>query len=80
MALPHFGTLELGIVALIVMMLFGMGKLPEIGGALGKGIRRFRRGVSGEKDEDAAKASPEPQPNTSTTSPVRGKAVRRGPF
>ena len=36
------GPPELLIILLIVMMVFGVGKLPQIGGALGKGIREFR--------------------------------------
>lgn len=35
--MPHIGGPELIIILLIVMMLFGVGKLPEIGGAIGKG-------------------------------------------
>ena len=78
MPFRSFGALELGIIALIVVMVFGVGKLPEIGGALGKGIRKFRREVSGEEDEDAAKASPKPQPNGRAASPVKGKAAKGG--
>lgn len=36
------GPLELGIILVIIIIIFGVGKLPEIGGALGKGIREFR--------------------------------------
>ena len=32
-------------------MVFGVGKLPEIGGAMGKGIRAFKKGQAGEEDE-----------------------------
>lgn len=78
MPFRSFAALELGIVALIVMMIFGAEKLPEVGGALGKGIRKFRRGVSGEEGEDAAKISQDPQPNTSATASVEKKATRRG--
>jgi len=34
------------------MIVFGVGKLPQVGGALGKGIRSFRRGQSGEDEEE----------------------------
>ena len=37
------GTTELILVLLIVLIIFGVGKLPEIGGALGKAIRDFRK-------------------------------------
>ena len=44
------GTQELLIILLIVLVLFGAKKLPEIGGGLGKAIRNFRRATS-EPDE-----------------------------
>ncbi len=49
------GTTELMIIALIVMVIFGAGKLPQIGSSLGAGIRNFRKGVSEEAESDAAK-------------------------
>ncbi|MBA2469475.1 MAG: twin-arginine translocase TatA/TatE family subunit, partial [Chloroflexia bacterium] len=36
------GVPELAIVRVIIVIIFGVGKLPEIGGALGKGIREFK--------------------------------------
>lgn len=48
------GPWELAIILLIVIIIFGVGKLPEIGGALGKGIREFKESASGdEADENA---------------------------
>lgn len=49
------GAPELIIVLVIIMLVFGVGKLPEVGGALGKGIREFRRSAS--DVEDAMKES-----------------------
>lgn len=40
--LPSFGWQELLLVLLIVVILFGAGRLPEIGGAIGRTIREFR--------------------------------------
>jgi len=34
----------------IVVIIFGVGKLPEIGSALGKGIRNFKKSVNGDND------------------------------
>ncbi len=45
-----FGVPELLIVLAIVLVVFGAGKLPEIGGALGKSIRNFKKASEG-KDE-----------------------------
>jgi len=39
------GPLELTLILVIVIMLFGVGKLPEIFGAVGKGIQEFRKGA-----------------------------------
>ncbi len=44
--MPHVGPFELLIVLLIVVMIFGVGKLPEVGAALGKSIREFRAASS----------------------------------
>ncbi len=44
------GTTELVIILVLVLVIFGAGKLPEIGGALGKGIRSFKKSVQ-EPDE-----------------------------
>ncbi|NVN91437.1 MAG: twin-arginine translocase TatA/TatE family subunit [Desulfuromonadales bacterium] len=38
-----FGTPELVIIAVIFMMVFGVGKLPEIGSSFGKAISNFRK-------------------------------------
>lgn len=40
------GTQELLIILVLVMVIFGAGKLPQVGEALGKGIRNFKKGVS----------------------------------
>lgn len=47
------GTQELIIILVIVLVIFGAGKLPQIGGALGKGIRDFKKGMDGQDDEEA---------------------------
>ena len=50
----RFGPMELIIVLVVVLIIFGVGRLPEIGGAMGKAIREFR---STQKDESSAEAS-----------------------
>lgn len=39
----RMGPMELVIILVIVIIIFGVGKLPEIGGALGKGIKEFKK-------------------------------------
>jgi len=56
----RIGPMELVLVLLIVVIVFGVGKLPEVGSALGKGIRDFKRGLSGEDEKaEAPKDKPE---------------------
>ena len=45
------GPLEIGLILFIVLIVFGVGKLPQVGGAIGKGIREFREAVKGEKND-----------------------------
>jgi sec-independent protein translocase protein TatA len=52
------GMPELIVILVIVLVVFGAGKLPEIGGALGKSIRNFKRASDG-KDEIEIKAKKE---------------------
>lgn len=52
------GTTELIIILVLVMIIFGAGKLPQVGGALGKGLRNFKDGVK-EGNEDKAEQDPD---------------------
>lgn len=54
-----FGAPEAAVIIVIVLIVFGVGKLPQVGGALGKGIREFRKGKSGEYDETRELDQPE---------------------
>ncbi len=50
------GVPELLIVLVIIILLFGVGRIGKIAGELGKGMREFRNGISG-KDETAEEDS-----------------------
>ncbi len=51
--MPNIGPLEILVVLIIALVVFGPKRLPELGKSLGKGIREFRGSVTGEdKDED----------------------------
>lgn len=47
------GLPELLVIAFIIILIFGVGRLPEVGGAVGRGIREFRKAT---KDEDKTQA------------------------
>ena len=46
------GATELGIILVIVVVLFGARRLPEIGAGVGKAIKNFKSGMSGEDEID----------------------------
>ena len=48
--MPQLGIPELVIILVIVMLVFGVGRLGDIGGAVGKGIREFKKASTGELD------------------------------
>jgi sec-independent protein translocase protein TatA len=50
--MPNIGPLELAIVLIIALVVFGPKRLPELGRSLGRGIREFRGSVSGSHGED----------------------------
>jgi sec-independent protein translocase protein TatA len=52
--MPHIGLPELLIVLVIVVLIFGVGKMSDLGGALGKSIREFREATAS-KDNEAEK-------------------------
>ncbi len=51
-----FGPLEIGIVLLIVLVIFGPKRLPDLGRNLGRGIRDFKSGITGEDDDPTTSA------------------------
>jgi len=50
--LPNIGMSELLVILVIVLVIFGAGKLPEIGAGLGRAIRNFKKATTGELDEN----------------------------
>lgn len=51
--MPNVGPLEIAVVLIIVLIIFGPKRLPELGQSMGRGIREFKNSLSGEKDEDS---------------------------
>lgn len=46
------GTSEMLIILVLVLIIFGAGKLPQVGGALGKGLRNFKDGMATVNNND----------------------------
>jgi sec-independent protein translocase protein TatA len=85
--MPNVGPLEIAIVLVIVLIIFGPKRLPELGKAMGRGIRDFKGAMSGDhddEDEDSVEAKPheleQSQANVASTEaqpekPVEGEVV-----
>ena len=71
--MPNVGPLEVFIVAIIALVVFGPKRLPELGSSMGKGIREFRASISG-KDDDGEKPEIDPG-GRGTAEPVEGEVV-----
>jgi TatA/E family protein of Tat protein translocase len=64
--LPRIGPVELILILVIVTMLFGVGKLPEVFGSVGRGLREFRRASTEPETEKEETV----QPQLDTTAPA----------
>ena len=62
------GMPELIIILVIILIIFGAGKLPEIGGGMGKAIRNFKKATH-EVESDTLKPDPEKIAETETDKP-----------
>jgi sec-independent protein translocase protein TatA len=57
----HLGAPELLLILLVVLLLFGVGRVSRIGGELGASIREFRKGLQGEDESKVSQNSQTPQ-------------------
>ncbi len=84
--LGNIGPLEILVVLIIALIVFGPKRLPELGNSLGKGIREFKESVTGEnKDDDDVKTivatpptpAPAAQHTTTPAEPAEAEVVNR---
>lgn len=64
------------IILLVIVLLFGGKRLPELGGAMGKGLRSFKRGLEGKLEEDEA---PQPLPQGQSAEKSAEKEAEKDP-
>ena len=69
---PKFGPIELILIIVIVTMLFGVGKLPELFGSVGRGVREFRKNAEGDGADTPAATSNRRNP---TNDPNRTRRI-----
>jgi sec-independent protein translocase protein TatA len=72
----RMGPWEIALIVVIILIVFGVGKLPQVGGAIGKSIRAFRQGQKEgldldeeeyEDDEEEEEEKPKPRKRTTAT-------------
>jgi sec-independent protein translocase protein TatA len=68
--MPTPGPLELVIILVIALLILGPGKLPDVGAALGKSIREFRKASSDVQDAVKVNVDTSPLPNTLSSQSV----------
>jgi sec-independent protein translocase protein TatA len=76
--MPNVGPLELIVVLIIALVIFGPKRLPELGRSMGKGIREFRGSISGKGDDDDEEESSKPaaiEGAQDADEPVEGEVV-----
>ena len=62
LGIPGLGTTELIIVLVIVLVLFGPTRLPQLGKSLGKTVKSMRDGLEGKDEEEAVEAEEAEKP------------------
>jgi sec-independent protein translocase protein TatA len=75
--LGNIGPLEIVVVLIIALVVFGPKRLPELGSSLGRGIREFRDTVTGDKPDESVKELDHPQtpPPAATEKTVEHEVV-----
>lgn len=78
MGMPSFG--ELVIILLIVLLVFGAGKLPQIGDALGRSIRNFKKATAGDNEIDVtprADSLPDGERSNASKAPTERESANK---
>ena len=76
--MPTLGPLELGLILLIVILVFGAGKLPELGGAVGKTLREFRQATHEIDDiKETVRDSVTIEPNSKKETVVKSESSEK---
>ncbi|PYE53388.1 Sec-independent protein translocase subunit TatA/TatB [Deinococcus yavapaiensis] len=73
------GPMEIIVILVVALVIFGPKKLPELGKSLGQGIREFRRGTSGLKEELESSFKDEPVHEPVRTQPIERTVIAPTP-
>ena len=72
--MPNIGAPELIILLIVLLLVFGPKRLPEMGRSVGRGIREFKDSVSGNEPPDEPKSVPPAVPVATAPAPVTTEA------
>jgi sec-independent protein translocase protein TatA len=78
--MPNIGPLEIVVILIIALVVFGPKRLPELGRSMGKGIREFRGSITGNDDDEDDEETPriersQAQAKADTVESVEGEVV-----
>lgn len=73
--MPNIGPLELAIVLVIALVIFGPKRLPELGRSLGRGLREFRSSISGKDGDEDEEDKRELEASRQPAEPIEGEVV-----
>jgi sec-independent protein translocase protein TatA len=73
----NLGFTEILILLLVLLLVFGARRIPEIGASIGQGIKEFKRSLKDTPDEPAGTVPPAPPPASSASLPPSGGEPKR---
>jgi sec-independent protein translocase protein TatA len=77
--MPNIGPLEIIVILIIALVVFGPKRLPELGRSMGKGLREFKDSVTGKDDDDVREIERSrpatPAAETEEDQPLEGEVV-----
>jgi sec-independent protein translocase protein TatA len=72
--MPNIGPLEIVIILIIALIIFGPKRLPELGKSMGRGIREFKNSLTSDKDDEEVREL-ERSREPSEERPLEGEVV-----
>ena len=73
--MPNIGPLEIVIILIIALIVFGPKRLPELGRSMGRGIREFKNSLTTDKDDDDDVRELERSRGAAEERPLEGEVV-----